>query len=165
MKNNEVHTEMVQSVLHTTEQQREPILHARLGKIIAINPSLDSVRVDFEGNPYSTPVSAKVGRNFRLSELEMAIDGGFTCRVEFLNGDVSLPIVTDIFFSILEDDKPVSIRAKKLLIEADQELVLKSGATETVYRARGAKVTTRAKYVTSQAEKSNKIQGATIAIN
>lgn len=52
-----------------------------------------------------------------------------------------------------------------MVIETEQELIVRSGETETRYSGRDGRITTKAKYVTSQAEKAQKIQGGTIAIN
>ncbi|MBW3698165.1 hypothetical protein EK599_21045 [Vibrio sp. T187] len=149
-----------------TEQQAESsACFSRFGRIISINESGNSVRIDFDGNPFSQPISARLGRGFRRSELELAIDSQLNCRIEFLNQDISLPIVTDIFFSLMDDSDELVLRAKKLVIETEQELIVRSGETETRYSGRDGRVTTKAKYVTSQAEKAHKIQGGTIAIN
>lgn len=43
-----------------------------------------------------------------------------------------------------------------MVIETEQELIVKSGETETRYSGRDGRITTKAKYVTSQAEKSTK---------
>lgn len=69
------------------------------------------------------------------------------------------------FFSILDDSDEFVLRAKKMVIETEQELIVRSGETETRYSGRDGRITTKAKYVTSQAEKAQKIQGGTIAIN
>ncbi|EPM5662971.1 hypothetical protein ACTNLV_003872 [Vibrio alginolyticus] len=149
-----------------SEQQAESTAcFSRFGRIVAINESMGSVRVDFDGNPFKQPLTARLGRGFRRSELQMAIDNRLSCRVEFLNDDLSLPLVTDIFFSILDDSEEFVLRAKKMVIETEQELIVRSGETETRYSGRDGRITTKAKYVTSQAEKAQKIQGGTIAIN
>ncbi|WP_234493940.1 hypothetical protein [Vibrio maritimus] len=138
---------------------------SRFGTIVAIGESNVTVRVNFDGNPFKSPISARLGRSFRRSEIELAIDNKLSCRIDFINGDVSLPIVTDIFFSLLDDNDSLTLRAKRLVIEAEEELVIKSGETQTRLSGRDGRVTTKGKYVTSQAEKAQKIQGGTIAIN
>ena len=138
----------------------------RFGKVVSLHPSLgDRLYVEFDGLAQGSSVLAKIGRQFRKSELELAIESELTCRIEFLNGDITLPMLTDIFFSLLDDDKPLVLRAKSLVIETEDELILKSGETQTKYSGRDGRVTTNAKYITSQAEKAQKIQGSTIAIN
>lgn len=66
---------------------------------------------------------------------------------------------------MLDDGNELVIRAEKMTIETSQELIVKSGETQTRYSGRDGRITTQAKYVTSQAEKAQKIQGGTIAIN
>lgn len=81
----------------TKQQADTPACFSRFGTIVAINESTGSVRVDFDGNPFNQPLTARLGRGFRRSELQMAIDNRLNCRIEFLNDDLSLPLVTDIF--------------------------------------------------------------------
>ena len=149
----------------TTQQAEQSACFSRFGRIVAINESLDSVKIDFEGNTFGQPITARLGRMFRKAELDMAVTNQLNCRIEFINGDLNLPVVTDIFFSILNDSDEFVLRADKMVIEASQELVVRSGETETRYSGRDNRVTTKAKYVTSQAEKAQKIHGGTIAIN
>ncbi|MCW8348658.1 hypothetical protein MD535_21960 [Vibrio sp. ZSDZ65] len=149
-----------------SEQQTEPTAcFPCFGTIKSINESGESVRVDFEGNSFLQPISARLGRAFRRTELELAINNQLRCRVEFLNQDISLPVVTDIVFSIVDSTDQFAIKATKIVMDTDQELILRSGEAETRYSARDGSVTTQAKYVTSQAQKAQKIQGGTIAIN
>jgi len=138
---------------------------ARFGRVVSIAPSRDSVEVDFEGNPYQKPIPAKIGRQFQRSELELAIENTLNCRIEFLNGDIDSPILTDVFFSLVESDQPLVIKATDLILHAEQELTIKTRNCETVYNSVHGQVTTKARYITSQAEKSQKIQGATISMN
>ncbi|AIW21224.1 hypothetical protein F0267_27770 [Vibrio coralliilyticus] len=148
-----------------TQQAEQSACFSRFGTIVDFNEAQDSVRVDFEGNPFGQPLSARLGRGFRKSELQLAIDNKLNCRIEFINQDISLPVVTDVFFSMLDDGNELVIRAEKMTIETSQELIVKSGETQTRYSGRDGRITTQAKYVTSQAEKAQKIQGGTIAIN
>ncbi|MFA0115941.1 hypothetical protein AB4407_20190 [Vibrio sp. 10N.261.46.E11] len=159
----EKQTPIIQTI---TEQQAESTAcFSRFGRILSINESMNGVRVDFEGNSLQQPINARLGRGFKLVELQFAIDNKLSCRIEFLNNDLNLPLVTDIFFSILEESDEFVLRAKKMVIETEQELIVRSGETETRYSGRDGRITTKAKYVTSQAEKAQKIQGGTIAIN
>lgn len=45
-----------------------------------------------------------------------------------------------------------------MVIETEQELIVRSGETETRYSGRDGRITTKAKYVTSQAEKAQKFK-------
>lgn len=156
----------VKTTYTVTEMQAEQsACFSRFGTIVALTEMNDSVKVDFDGNPFQSPISARLGRGFTRAEIELAINSKLQCRIDFVNNDLCLPIVTDIFFSLLDDSDQLVIRAKKLVLEADQEIIIKSGDTQTRYSGRDGRVTTKGKYVTSQAERAQKIQGGTIAIN
>lgn len=156
---------LLQQSVELTDQTQACVFFPRFGHILTFSASPDSVNVDFEGNPFNQPVPAKLGRAFRQHEIELAITNALSCRIDFINGDVSLPIVSDIFFSLLTDSDPLILRADNIIIEAAKELIIRSGETQTRYSARDARITTTAKYLTSQAEKAQKIQGGTVAIN
>lgn len=143
---------------------------ARFGRILSVDEphsthTFDCVNIDFEGNPFGFPLSARLGRAFRKNEIDLAIVNGLTCRIEFINNNLSAPMITDIFFSLLNETDELILRAKNIVIEASQMLVVQSGETQTCYNAKEKRITTKAKYITSQAEKAQKIQGGTISLN
>lgn len=138
---------------------------ARFGKITAVDGHREQVRIDFDGNPYPGDVSARLGRSFTYSELQLAVQNNLSCRIEFIGGDINLPIISDIFFSILGEKEAFVIKAKSIRIEAENELVVASGNTITQYSGRDDRVSTNAKYITSNAEKLQKIRGSTVSIN
>lgn len=154
-----------QAAVVGSDERSDTTVFARFGKIISIEGANNSIRVDFDGNPYGMPISARLGRGFSKPELQLAIDNQFTCRIEFVGGDISLPIITDVFFSLLDQQEQLVIKAKSIVMEAEQELIVKSGETSTRYSGRDGRVTTNAKYVTTQAEKAQIIRGSTVSIN
>ncbi|WP_339388863.1 hypothetical protein [Vibrio caribbeanicus] len=142
----------------------EPIYVARFGHILELHPEMSKVRIDFEGNNAGEPVWASLGRLFSQSHIQLAIDNELACKVEFYAGDASLPIVTDIFFSVLEENSLV-IRAKNVLLNGSEKVTLQSESASTEYCGRTGKVTTKAKFITSNAEKTHKIQAQKIDLN
>jgi len=163
MKNKQVDSfDMLSS--EYAEAQPSAIL-ARFGHVLAIQESMDTVRVDFDGNPYSQGLTAKLGRLFTSQELNLAIENKLTCRIEFVGGDIHLPVVTDIFFSLVKGNGELKLKASSIIIEAEQELTLKSGCTSSTYSGRDGRLTSSAKYITTQAEKAQQIRGSTISIN
>ncbi|MUK92922.1 hypothetical protein GNP80_10750 [Aliivibrio fischeri] len=76
---------------------------ARFGKVLAVNKKNDTLKIDFEGNPLNQPVWGKIGRLFHTEEINLAIDNQLVCRIEFISNDLTLPILTDIYFSIFEE--------------------------------------------------------------
>ncbi len=142
----------------------EPIHIARFGHILELHPEMNKVRIDFEGSNAGEPVWASLGRLFSQSHIQLAIDNELACKVEFYAGDSSLPIVTDIFFSVLEENSLV-IRAKNVLLNGSEKVTLQSESASTEYCGRTGKVTTKAKFITSNAEKTHKIQAQKIDLN
>ncbi|MBD8513663.1 hypothetical protein L6J37_19200 [Photobacterium sp. WH77] len=138
-------------------------LHARFGHILAIEG--DSVRVTFDGCDMPSGLAARLGRQFNRVELELAVQNALSCRIEFIGNDPNLPLVTDIFFSLIEQRDELVLKAKNIRIEAEEQLIVASRDAKTHYDGKNSRVTTEAKYINSQAEKSQKIQGAIIAIN
>lgn len=138
--------------------------YARLGQIKQIHPDNGQINVDFEGNPAGEPVWASIGRAFSRAQINLAIDNELACKIEFMNTDPSLPILTDIYFSLLEH-KSLIIKAEKLVLEGTQSVTVKSNNTSTHYDGRSGRITTKAEYITSQAEKTQKIKARKIDLN
>lgn len=158
--------EEVIEILNEAPQANDSACVPRFGKIVSFHAAQnDRIYVEYDGLPEGSSVIAKIGRLFRHSELDLAIKNKLMCRIEFLNNDMSLPILTNIFFSVLDDDNPIVLKGKSIIIEAEHEVIIKSGKTQTKYSGRDGRVTTQAKHITSQAEKANKIQGSTISVN
>ena len=137
---------------------------SRIGWIVEVHPEKNRVKVDFEQNPFSQPLWASIGRAFTQSEIFMAIDNKLDCRLSFLSDDLTMPILVDIYVSLLEEQELV-VKAKKITLHAEEEVVIGSGATQTKFSGTDGRITTTAKHVTSSAERMNKIQGSKIKLN
>ncbi|MGN2695672.1 hypothetical protein ACTFQC_04175 [Aliivibrio fischeri] len=101
---------------------------------------------------------------FHTEEINLAIDNQLVCRIEFISNDLTLPILTDIYFSIFEE-KELRIKAGSIVLEGEENLTLKSGTTSTVYHSKNGHVTTSASHINSEAERTHKIKGKTICLN
>lgn len=137
---------------------------SRFGKVIAFNKDNNTLQLNFEGNPLGQPIWGKIGRLFHLSDITMAINNQLVCRIEFMSNDLTLPILTDIYFSIL-DEKELRIKAKSIVLEGTETLTLKSGSASTCYQAKQNKIETSARDIISEAEAINKILGQKITLN
>ncbi|WP_413111683.1 hypothetical protein [Thaumasiovibrio sp. DFM-14] len=137
----------------------------RFGTIEEIIVEQGCVKVMYDASPAPISALARLGRGFSLEELTLALQNKLTCRIEFIDGDINLPLVTDIFFSLIDNRDTLVLKAKKIQIEAEQELTLGSQGVTTRYSGRDQRITTEAKYITSQAEKANQIRGASISLN
>ena len=137
---------------------------ARFGQIKQIHPDSQQVSVDFEDNPAGEPIWASIGRPFSRAQINLAIDNQLECKIEFMNSDPSLPILRDIYFSCL-DKRELVIKAEKVVLEGSKSVTLQSNKASTHYDGRSGRVTTKAQYITSQAEKTQKIKARKIDLN
>ncbi|MDA9556566.1 hypothetical protein N9R79_03550 [Vibrio sp.] len=161
-----VHRSIDSIVSHTQTQTQTQVqkMPARFGRICSVD-SRSTVQVIYDGHSVTTTVTAKLGRLFTKAELDMAINSELACRVEFEDNNVTQPIVTNIYFSILEEEQALTLRAKTICIQADEKLILKSGNATSELISRGGRIKSSAKYITSQAEMTNSIEGGSIALN
>ncbi|MYM57938.1 hypothetical protein GTG28_01760 [Vibrio sp. OCN044] len=149
----------------TTTFGSNPVFRsARFGLIKQIHPDNQQVSVDFEDNPAGEPVWASIGRAFSRAQINLAIDNQLECKITFMNSDPSLPILRDIFFSYL-DKRELVIKAEKVVLEGSKSVTLQSNKASTHYDGRSGRVTTKAQYITSQAEKTQKIKARKIDLN
>ncbi|EGQ8090486.1 hypothetical protein EWS92_01065 [Vibrio vulnificus] len=137
---------------------------SRIGWIVEVHPEKNRVKVDFENNPFSQPVWASLGRAFTRSEIYMAIDNKLDCRISFLADDLTIPTLVDIYISLLEEQELI-VKAKKITLHAEEEVLIGSGKTLTKFSGTDGRITTTAKYVSSSAEKIQKIQGSKVKLN
>ncbi|AUI88527.1 hypothetical protein BS333_19640 [Vibrio azureus] len=144
------------------EQVLSPVNHPRIGWIKEMDGS--RVKVDFHGNTKRHQTWAVLGRAFSQSDIELAIDNKLDCQIDFFGGDVNLPIVVDIYTSLLERDVLV-LRAKKMVIQGDEKLTLRSGDANVTMTAKTGSIKTEAKHINSMAERTQKIQAKKISLN
>ncbi|MCC2525005.1 hypothetical protein [Vibrio coralliilyticus] len=137
---------------------------ARIGWIKEIHPENHRVKVDFYGNAYGQPVWAALGRGFTRSEIHLAIDNQLDCRIEFVGDDIDVPVLTDIYLSLVEQQELV-IKAKRVVLEGKEEVTIGSGKVATKFSGNDGRITTKATHISSHAEKVHKIQGSKITLN
>ncbi|MHC6528912.1 hypothetical protein [Vibrio proteolyticus] len=137
---------------------------SRIGWIREVHPEGNRVKIDFEGNPVGQAIWSAVGRAFTYADILLAIDNQLDCRIEFMAGDISLPILVDIYSSLLAKDELV-FRAKRMTIEGKEEVILRSGDAQTRLRSNNASVRTDAVYISSTAEKVQKINAKKVTLN
>jgi hypothetical protein len=150
---------------HETQQVDQPACFSRFGRVVDFNQATNSVRINFADNPLEQPIWARLERHFEASELKLSVDNQARCWVEFVNQDLTLPVVTEIYFGVSGDGKELILSVDKLTVETSNELAIISGNAETHYRGKEGSVTTDAEHVTSKASVAQKILGGTIAIN
>lgn len=139
-------------------------LISRIGWVCEIHPEGNRLKLDFEDNPYGQPIWGAIGRSFSRAEIHAAIDNQLDCRIDFLAGDIDLPILRDIYFSLLSDQE-ITLKAKRVVLEGDESVLIQSGKAQTLHQARSGRVTTSAEQISNSAEKMVKIQGQRINLN
>jgi hypothetical protein len=149
------------------------IAHRCVGNIVEVDPATKIVRVDFEGNPYKRPLQAMLGRPFMLEDLTKALDYVLDVRLDFEDRNAAKPIITDIYYSIMNDHRPeeafvdrdIVIKGRRIILEGNDKIVIKSGGAVTVYDAKSDGCVTKAKNVSSTATQTNRIRGGNINLN
>ncbi|GLT17169.1 hypothetical protein GCM10007938_09460 [Vibrio zhanjiangensis] len=135
-----------------------------IGWVKGIHSDNQHLVIDFMGNTSQEPVLAAIGRAFTRAQINMAIDNELDCRIEFIGDDLACPILTDVYLSLMAKDELI-ISADRVVLEGKEEVVIGSGSTETKFSGNDGRIKTKADYITSNAEKSNKIRGAKVTLN
>lgn len=148
----------------TSTNYSDEELFPRFGRIVQVHPEHNKVSVDFDGNSMGTPIWAAIGRAFTRAEIHLAIDNQLTCKIEFLANDPTLPILTDVYCSLLGEETMV-IKAERVVLEGKQEVMVRSQDTSCQYNGRTGRITTKAQFVTTEAEKTQKIKAQKIDLN
>lgn len=137
---------------------------SRIGWVSDIHQGNHRLKIDFEGNPVGQPIWGSIGRSFTREEIGIAMDNQLDCRINFLAGDLSLPILVDIYFSLLGQEALI-LNAKRIILEGSEEVTIRSGDAKTIFKARDSSIQTTASHIRSSSEKQHKIQGKRITLN
>lgn len=149
------------------------ITEARFGWITSIDQEKEVIMVDYEGNPFNQPIPAKPGRPFLLQDLKKALKRVQSIRIDFEANRASSPVISDIYYSVFDQEqtleetqkKEIHIQAQRIILEGAQEVLIKSGSVSTRYTAKTGKLKEQAEYVSSNARISNKIKGGSVSLN
>ncbi|WP_039977416.1 hypothetical protein [Vibrio jasicida] len=151
--------------MRPSEPETSPVeLYSRTGWVNEVHPDHRHVKVDFEGNPLGQPVWAVLGRLFTKADLQLAIDHRLDCRIEFVAGDIYTPMLTNIYSSLL-DEELIVLRAKKMVIQGEESITLRSGETQVAMIAKSGTVKTTAQNINTSADKLQKIQATKVRLN
>jgi hypothetical protein len=133
---------------------------AVLGEIVRITQE-DLPVVDYPGN-LAGPIEARIAA-------EISSDGDGTWPpvvLVFENGDPTLPIIVGFVrrsmcsVSTLDGSR----RAKRLVFNAEEEVLLRCGKS-SVFLRRDGKIVIKGREIVSRAAGANKVQGATVRLN
>lgn len=144
-----------------------------VGWIVLVDPKMDQVWVDFQGNPTGKPLLAKLGRPFYLDDLKRAQEQVQDVRLEFVGNEVRIPVIQDIYYSILkraeqEDNVPqkdLYLKGRRIVLEGTEQIILKSGETVTIYDGKSGQISAKARTMVSTASLKNRIRAGHLSLN
>ncbi len=147
----------------------------RTGTFVGVAPN-GRPQVDFPGNP-GDPVEARVLVT-QTGDLPTPDDGPIGVLLTFDRGDVHCPIIIGVVRdTFAERESPgveeeteasgprdVLLDGKRMVLEANEEIVLRCGKSSITLR-RDGKVVIKGIQVVSRAAQTNKIKGGSVSIN
>ncbi len=158
----EKYTGVLDEILKQDDSQSSVNPHnILLGRIIKIDDS--GIFVAFDGIETRTASICPLGKD----------DVGKTCAIQFIQGDLSRPLVMGLIHSPMSvksavetdtGDMLVTRRGKQVVIQADDELVLQCGESCIVMTAEGT-VYIRALYIDSHAQATQRLRGGSVQVN
>ena len=140
-----------------------------VGQLVAFDAETGP-RIDFQGNPAQSPVSAR--STIPLTESIV----GKKVTLMFENASPAKPIIMGILINQSpyptddrlqpEQDQAVSVRVdgERLVLKAKEEIVLECGKA-SITLTKAGKVLIRGEYVLSRSAGANKIKGGSVQIN
>lgn len=153
----------------------EKIEGSRLGKLVKVDLEKNQIWIDYEGNPFSKPLLAKLGTPWVSNdELKLFNDRIDAVKLEFSDGNPTQPIIRDLFFSVsaMNRSKSQPLQKKVLVIEAEEiiikghkQVTIQSGNAKTVYQSEGAVITQEAEQIDSAADTNLALKGGSILLN
>lgn len=170
----------------TLTYSAKKISGSRIGRLVEIKAN-GEVLVDFEENPFPDPLAARLGKPFHLDDLKQALELNRDLRLKFIDGNPKLPVIQNIYYSILEevtketseiedeqlfneDEDLLEINSRKLIFNADEIILRSSGkikleAEEDISFNSMGNLIQRAKNILSSANLFNRIKGSNVDIN
>jgi hypothetical protein len=147
----------------------------RYGKILEIDVETDTIWVDYPDNPFREHLPAKLANPYlTLDNLKEASLRPNIAQLKFIEGNPARPVIKDIYFSLADQakekrgdiiEKTVHLKADRIILEGEREIILQSGNVRTVYNGDTGKLTEKAEEIRSTARLNNKVQGGSVLIN
>lgn len=147
----------------------------RIGRVVRIDEG-GQVFVDFSGSN-SGPMLARATSSAKADLLSTVDPAGREVLLTFINNDPRLPVIVDTMHSLIdeiakpssewldkEEPQEVIMDGKRIVFEAEQEIVLKCGKA-SITLTRVGKVLIRGEYVLSHSSGENRIRGGSVSVN
>lgn len=127
-----------------------------IGTVVGLGPA-GEIRVDYPGNPTREALAAVATARVASADV------GRPAALLFENGDPARPILVGLIES-LPTGEPNAAPERRLVLEAAEELVLKSGKA-SITLTKAGKILLRGSYVSSRSSGVNRIKGGSVQIN
>lgn len=166
----------ITQVLEKTESvQKQKIESSRLGWITTLDLKNNMIFVDYEENPLHKPVEAVLADpRLSLEDLGESEHMIQHLHLKFLDGNPAKPMIKDVLLSTVSlsiqrknsrIQKEIHIKADRIVLEADTEVAIKCGKTQTTYFAEGNRILQEADSIDSSATLFQKIRGGKVDVN
>jgi Domain of unknown function (DUF6484) len=152
-----------------------PAFGVTTGRIVQVNQHGQAM-VDFPGNELG-PLPARC--TLERGQLQTALESSDRLPVllVFENGDPTLPIIIGCVYDTLaareptkqvvfaaESPRELTVDGRRVTIEASEEIVLRCGDSSITLKKNG-RIVVKGADIVSRASRTNKLKGATVAIN
>lgn len=144
-----------------------PITSPRSGWLVGHNEQ-GRLLVDYPGNPFGE-LRARTTVVLEPDELERGVEQRWPVLLLFEEGDPGRPIIVGLLHDrmpVAPERPPTEVEAdgRRVVVEAQDELVLRCGQASLVLRRNG-RVLVRGTYVETRAKGVNRIKGGSVQIN
>ncbi len=138
-----------------------------LGSITYIDETSREVHVDFKENPFNKPVKAIFNRSVSESQVKKAMEKKLPVRIEFINNNMNNPVITDIYYSMFEEEKSedIHIKGNSIVFEGEKELIFKCGDVNVKCSSENGEFKVSAEKIKMNAKGDNEITGTIIKLN
>lgn len=135
-----------------------------VGRIISVS---NSGKLQIQCSPAEEPVTA-----LSLGIVNQAFIGRM-CTIQFVCGNPAHPVVTGILPDewatvqsqpVINHSEPNDLDTKRVVLEAEQELILQCGESKIILSADGL-IQIRALYIDNQAQATLRLKGGSVQVN
>lgn len=136
------------------------------GEVVEIRPNGQAI-IDFPGNAFGPCLARSV---VRIRRSEIPRGSSLPVLLAFEEQDERRPVILGVIAdSLVDDETPqtqiaVTLDSRRLDLSAQQEIVLRCGQGSITLSADG-RIVLKGTNLTSRASETNKIKGASVAIN
>ena len=166
---------LISRCLETTELNK--IEGFRYAEIVAIDPDTGFIWVDYPDNPLKRKLPALIKDNtLKIKNAPRSTLRPCMAKIVFDEGNPAMPMIKEVFYALNKADeetpdtdetleKTIHVKADRIILEADTEVIIKSGKVKTVYQGKEGKIEEEADNIRSTARTNNRLRGGSVLIN